>query len=150
MIPSDGLCDATRIGETRDTIGVLYEQGGCSLVLGMVEAADVLAHGRVPPPPPPPPPVRPGPVISPGLSRVEVKLAMPTQLGNTTHGKAQRTRLSQTCPQGANRPRVCTGPDCWLRPLLLRRGEDELILQRSTSLGAPHTADWCAARHATQ
>ena len=70
------MCDATRIGETRDTIGVLYEQGGCSLVLGMVEAADVLAHGRVPPPPPPPPPVRPGPVISPGLSRVEVKLAM--------------------------------------------------------------------------
>ena len=93
MIPSDGLCDATRIGETRDTIGVLYEQGGCSLVLGMVEAADVLAHGRVPPPPPPPPPVRPGPVISPGLSRVEVKLAMPKQLGNTTHGKAQHPSL---------------------------------------------------------
>ena len=102
MIPSDGVCGPARIGETRDTIGVLYEQGGCSLMLGTVEAAEVLAHGRVPPPPPPPPPVRPGPVVEPGASRVEVKLAMPGQLGNTTHGKAPRARLSQPCRQGAD------------------------------------------------
>ena len=102
MIPSGGVCGPARIGETRDTIGVLYEQGGCSLVLGTVEAAEVLAHGRVPPPPPPPPPVRPGPVVEPGVSRVEVKLAMPAQLGNTTHGKAPRARLSQPCRQGAD------------------------------------------------
>ena len=114
--PTSGYSTAQMIGPTQDTIGVLYEAGGCSLVLGKVEAADVLAHGRVPPAPPAPPPVQPVPVIRPGTTRVAVNLAPPIQLGNTT-----------------------ADPPCFLRPLLLGNGES-LALQMSTSLAAPHTA----------
>eukprot|EP01052_Picozoa_sp_SAG31_P031039 SAG31_NODE_3248_length_4493_cov_1.923760_1_plen_565_part_00 len=117
--PASGYSTAQMIGPTRDTIGVLYEQGGCSLVLGMVEASDVLAHGRIPPPPPPSPPPPTLPIIRPGSGpRLAIKMETPQQLGNTTHG-----------------------PPCFLRPLLLRRGST-IVLQKSTSLSVPQTATW--------
>jgi hypothetical protein len=107
------------VGDARGTIGVLYEQGGCSLVLGTVDASDVLAHGRRPPPPPAPPAPPVEPVIRPGSQHVSVRLALPTQLGNTT-----------------------SGPPCFLAPLLMHHGTGRIALQRATSLGAPHTAEW--------
>ena len=87
-----GYSTAQMIGPSLDTIGVLYEAGGCSLVLGKVEAADVLK--RPVPVPSPIPPSPPPPVIRPGTGNVvKVSLARPTQLGNTT---ARITRASVT------------------------------------------------------
>ena len=126
--PASGYSTVQMIGptSTTDTIGVLYEEGGCSLVLAKVDASDVLAHGLVPPPPPPPPTPPPAqPVIRPGSDQVVITMATPQQLENTT-----------------------AGPPCFLRPLMLKRGS-EIRLQLSTSMPStvPQTALWCVLGH---